>query len=470
MNILSYRGPSSAGGVSGALSRLNDPSRVQKWWYLDGNVLSNRWSAQAQPEQVYRMPSRIVEGHYRYCNNFLWPVLHDLPEFATFNAHDKLQYKQFNLIFANNIINSNESQKRLTCHINDYQLALTAKFIELSSGRRDSSIFWHIPWPETVSPKFSSSLIEIAEGLLTSKQIGFHIAEYVTNFLEFVQRYMPAYIVDFENQRVIHGYGLRKVTNIVALPLGLDFDFWVKQGNLEGVQVHIPELKETISGKFVLSVDRADYTKGILQRMDGIDQFFAEHENWIGDISFLQICQRSRPGLPAFDEYWQRCRTRAEEINSRWQRGNWQPIVWVQDPLSPDILSQLYRRATAMLVSPLRDGLNLTAKEFAACSESGVLLLAPGAGVWHEVGEYAVLIEPLSATKMSTQIMSALSMPETEKRMRLTHLKRLLKKNTIGSWWQQFTRSLGHENNVLYMSGQKSTLLEPHNASTLMTL
>lgn len=454
MNILSYRGPSSAGGVSGALSRLIEQTGAQRWWYLDGQDLSSRWTLQSASELIHRISPGIVAGHYRYCNNFLWPILHDLPEFATFNSLDKLHYKQFNLIFANNILKSNHTKKRLTCHINDYQMALTAKFIEASTGNRDTSIFWHVPWPKHVSPEYIDSLVEIADGLLSSRQIGFHVTEYATNFLTFINENMKDYIVDWNEKRVVHKQNNRRITTIVAMPLGLDFDYWSKQSQACNDPTQLGDLSTIVSGQFVLSVDRMDYTKGVLQRIEAIDRFFAKHETWTSRICFLQVCQRSRPGLPAFDEYWQTCQTRAQEVNSRWQKGDWRPVVWVEHPLSSEILAQLYSRATAMLITPLRDGLNLTAKEFAACSEAGVLLLSPGAGAWHELRDHALSIEPSSANKMSDQILEALTMPEDERRKRLEHLKRTLEHNTLAFWWQQFSRNFEKEKRVVQISDQ----------------
>ena len=338
MNILSYRGPSSAGGVSGALSRLVAQTGAQRWWYLDGQHLSSRWNLQSTAQQLHQFSPGIVAGHYRYCNNFLWPILHDLPEFASFNALDKMHYKQFNLIFANNLLKANHTKRRLTCHINDYQMALTAKFIEASSGYRDTSIFWHIPWPKNVTPDYVDLIVEIADGLLSSRQIGFHVTEYATNFLTFVKNNMPDYEVDVSEKRIIHLQNKRRITRIVAMPLGLDFDYWSNQSQTSNELV---DLSSMVSGQFVLSVDRMDYTKGVLHRIDAIDQFFATHGTWKSKICFLQVCQRSRPGLPAFDDYWQRCLTRAKEVNSRWQNENWRPIVWVENPLPPETLAQL---------------------------------------------------------------------------------------------------------------------------------
>ncbi len=185
MNILSYRGPSTAGGVSSALARIietctdGDP----RWWYVNESSVETRTSAYLAPEEVSRFPRELIDGHYAYCNNFIWPILHDLPEHATFSARERRLYQQFNTRFARSIMRSKQLKSN-TCFVNDYQLALATGLIAKSQAI-NIILFWHVPWPQTVSPEHAPYLAEIAEGLLGAKRIGFHTEEYCTNFLNF---------------------------------------------------------------------------------------------------------------------------------------------------------------------------------------------------------------------------------------------------------------------------------------------
>jgi trehalose 6-phosphate synthase len=194
----------------------------------------------------------------------------------------------------------------------------------------------------------------------------------------------------------------------------------------------------------VLSVDRTDYTKGILQRICSIDRFFESNPAYVGEVAFLQICQPTRLGLAAFDKYWEECQVRAYQVNARWATNDWRPLVWIDQPVAPPALSWLYKKAAALLVTPLRDGLNLTAKEFVACGDKdpGALLLSPGAGVWHELGEHALSVKPLLSDQISSQLSLALSMSREERMERSRRMKECLERNTLEDWWHKFTADM----------------------------
>lgn len=449
MNVLSYRGPGKAGGVSGALARVieNTGDSSIRWFYLEESDLKCR--AQEKCISIYGLPNLIVEGHYRYCNNFLWPVLHDMPERALYNPGDRLCYGQFNRLIILNILGSLGKTLTHRFFVQDYQLSLVPSFLDQAS-QATSSIFWHIPWPRYVERAHLEALVEVAEGLLASRKIGFHIEEYALNFLNFVRVYLPQFEVDFDSRQV---FAIKQKlfypdnvlpTQVVVSPIGLDIHFWSKNAFM-----HKPTgLDETIrlvcSNPYILSVDRADYTKGILQRIQAINHLFELRPELIGNLSFLQVCQPSRIGLPQFDKYWQQTQKAAQELNSLWQREKWQPLVWLTEPIQPNDLAWLYANADAMLVSPLRDGLNLTAKEFIACTrrEDSILLLSPGAGVWQEVGDLAITVNAHTPIIAAQQIARSLILPRKEKTRRMLGLKRRVEENPLHFWWEHLTQEV----------------------------
>ena len=159
---------------------------------------------------------------------------------------------------------------------------------------------------------------------------------------------------------------------------------------------------------------------------------------------FAQICGRTRPGLKAFDGYWQRCRELGESLNKRWATGYWQPLLWIDTPVSQDDLALLYRETPVMLVNPIRDGLNLTAKEFVACQSErrGVLLLSPGAGAWHELGYYTIPVDPQRTRRMADRVVAALTMRPSEKLARIDLMRQKLTANTLHHWWCSFNETL----------------------------
>lgn len=449
MNLLSYRGPGKAGGVSGALARIIEGRADEsiRWFYLDEGELKTTTGGTCSP--IFQLPENIVAAHYRYCNNFLWPVLHDMPERALLDSGDRLCYQQFNKLFALNT-------RRLLdpsspgCFVQDYQLALTPITLSHSLYTRTNattSIFWHIPWPKSVERAHRDALIEVAIGLLSSQKLGFHIEEYASNFLNFVRMYLPQYEVDFDSRQVmaIEQKFLKpnkfRPTQIVVSPLGLDVHFWREIAKLDKPIALDEKIQAACANPYILSVDRADYTKGILQRIAAINHFFELCPELIGNISFVQICQPSRIGLSQFDKYWQQIQKAAHQVNLCWRHDKWQPLIWIQEPVKPRDLAWLYANATSMLVSPLRDGLNLTAKEFITCSrkEDSLLLLSSGAGAWQEFGDLTTTIDARIPVVAAHQIIKSLKISRTEKIRRMQQLKQRVEAYPLSHWWNTLT-------------------------------
>lgn len=450
MNILSYRGPSTPGGVSATLSRvIEQTSAGQQWWYLHGSELRKKAGKVNSTEPVCQIPFKIIEGHYRYCNEFLWPVLHELSQYASFDESDRQMYEQLNVSLAWNVLDAGQIGPQAKTFVNDYQLALCPKFLTQYS-QSSVDIFWHIPWPKLVEDRFVPYLAEIAIGLLAAEKIGFHISQYSSNFLSFVDKHLKNYKVDYFTNQILRDDG--GIVNIVSHPLGIDSDYWLTKLREESFNCRDLNIKHIAKKPFVLSVDRADYTKGVFQRLQAIEHFFSANADKIESVTFVQICQKTRTGLPAFEEYWQQCRFLSESINTRWGSKEWQPIIWIDTPVSSNVLAWLYKRASVMLVTPLFDGLNLTAKEFALCSKDGVLILSARAGAWHELNDSALTLVNLRPETISEQISYALSMSKQARRARIDSLRASVLSNTLANWWEKFGGGIKRVEKVVPMS------------------
>ena len=461
ISLASYRGPGMAGGVSSALAALwrAAGADAKNWFFICSKTNavkrtdSNRFSSFEKS-----LDKELIDGHYRYCNEFIWPVMHDLPEHVTYRSNDHSTYKRFNEHFASVI--DRHSRNNELCFVQDYQLALVPNGVD---GRKQ--IFWHIPWPKRVAPEHLQQVREIALGLLECETIGFHTHEYAANFSRFVNRYIGGFssrlagntlvnarqagntvqVDSFNLQNGTHSVIIeehtRQLSRILVAPLGLDVENWFRlataakqfDAQLAGMGLE--------KGSYILSVDRADYTKGVISRIEAIDTFFSIHPEWIGKIKFVQICGRTRAGLPAFDRYWDKIRQRAEEVNKRWSDDDWSPIVWLDTAVSPELLAGCYRNADVMLVNPVRDGLNLTAKEFIACQDDdpGVLLLSPGAGAWHELGQHAIPVNPNNPLEMAESIHKALSLSSEKREQKAKAIKATLANNTLQHWCELFS-------------------------------
>lgn len=165
-------------------------------------------------------------------------------------------------------------------------------------------------------------------------------------------------------------------------------------------------------------------------------------------MNFVQLCGRTRGGIDVFDSYWNQCKVEAAKLESKWRTDHWSPLTWLEHPCTGAELSVLYRDAAAMLVNPVRDGLNLTAKEFVASQirKPGVLILSQGAGAWHELNEEALTIDPHDADNVASALETALTMNQTERARRITRMNMRLSDNTLSDWWHQIAAQVAVSN------------------------
>jgi trehalose 6-phosphate synthase/phosphatase len=479
MDIISYRGPGVAGGVSSGLTRVwqtETDSGSSCWWFLDGELVKALPDSSDTSRVVGIVDAQTIQAHYRYCNEFLWPLMHDLPQHVRYNAADRESYRNFNIAIARTIGDGN---KRFhPTFVQDYQLALLPSYMQFESSRR-CLVFWHIPWPRNVLKTHIEPLMEIARGLLTAERIGFHTTEYAQNFMRFVRDNMPGYTVE-EDYMFVRSYELdtelkaiesrrqsieqkspvtgvpsyinRPIprfrdsdtstgTLISVQPFGIDYDYWANLEPAPDVVREVADFGIDLKKPFVLSVDRADYTKGVKERIRAIDAFFTKYPEQRGKITFVQFCGRTRTRLAEFDRYWDECHESARVLNSRLAQGKWTPLLWIEQSVSALHLSVLYSRAQIMFITPVRDGLNLTAKEFVACQKkhSGVLLLSPGAGVWQELSQHALRVDCLRPDITADTIAAALKMGGMERRRRMTAMQEIIKNDSLHLWWTTFS-------------------------------
>jgi trehalose 6-phosphate synthase/phosphatase len=466
MNIVSYRGPGMAGGVSSALARLWEEHGAEaNWWHLADREVRVACGLADDQFTVASLSERLIKGHYDYCNEFIWPVMHDLPQFARYVPEHRGQYHRFNEVLGRLIAHSALSSKLSYFFVQDYQLALVPQFLK-RNGLSRCSIFWHIPWPRFVREDHVTPMVQIAKGLLNAEAVGFHVQEYGENFLNFVQKHLPEYVVDtrlmtirypqyamvgaqpsldFAAQQRANFAWHSRTTQVVIAPLGLDYEHWESMANSTRTSFWLPTLQRK---PYILSVDRADYTKGVSSRLRAIDTFFEKYPQWRGEVTFAQICGRTRPGISSFDNYWSECKALEKRLQEKWRNGNnWSPLLWLKSSFSCEQLSLLYKNAAVMLVNPIRDGLNLTAKEYIACQnpKGGVLALSRGAGAWQEIGEHALEVNPQSEEQMADTIAHALTINPDEKAIRMGALQEGVRANGLEDWWRCFSTNSGVE-------------------------
>lgn len=431
MHLLSYRGPAMAGGVSGTFASLWDAKStyLNAWSFLEGESVCQ--VTDFGRREIATISPKLLDSHYRFCNEFIWPVMHDMPERVRFVEADYNCYKIFNRSMAANMLTANAEDELF---IQDYQFALMPSRLAASSDFK-SMLFWHIPWPKQVAPEHLRPVQDITRAMLDAQVIGFHTDEYANNFLNFVRNHLPN--CTQLAQRLL----ARHHQSVVVRPLGVPTGLFKADDATTGGD-NPQALKKLLQSAqplpYILSIDRADYTKGIKERLRAIRAFFTLFPSWRGKIVFVQLCAPTRSGLIEFDQYWQECEAMGNALNLDLSSGDWHPLIWVKSSLGCEQLVELYRNARAMLVNPIRDGLNLTAKEFVQAQrdkDPGVLFLSSGAGAFVELGEHCVAIKPQDTLSMAAALHHGLRLSKEEREERMHAMKTMVERDNLNSWW-----------------------------------
>ncbi len=427
MHIVSYRGPSQAGGVSKLIQHGLKGESKTKWWHINRNLLQVRENKQAKTSAS--ISAEVVDGHYKYANEFLWPLMHERFDLVQYDkrAHDA--YVSMNLALAVNLkAEMSDSEHVFT---NDYQFAILPAFLKNRPAKLTH--FWHIPWPTTCLQSMAEPLIQIAQGILHNDRVGFHTQQYVQNFCNFVEEFIPEAKVHYVEGAVIV-QSATQFTELISNPAQIDYHRWNRLGRRSVAPGHdVP---------YILSVDRADYSKGILERLHAIQLFYAQNPEQLGKIQFVFLCQKTRTGLSAFDQYWQECRELYESITRNLAFADWEPIRWIEDPLEMEELASWYAHAKAMLINARVDGLNLTAKEFIASTVNphAALVLSKGTGAWHELKEHVLTIDGHQSEHIAKALSVLVATSNDQHSTNLRHSKRILRSCSLDSWWKNLNK------------------------------
>src|SRR4029077_14717142 len=283
--------------------------------------------------------------------------------------------------------------------------------------------------------------------LLQYDLVGFQTEGDVRNFVRYVLSENRGSnirtLLATDRQMVLSQEGRR--TRVGSFPVGIDTGGFERLARRAAQSSFVREVVESLGGRMLLiGVDRLDYTKGLIQRMEAFDLFFSNWPHWSGKVTYLQITPKSRSEIPEYHELEQALGAVAGRINGRFGEASWTPIRYVNRAHSRSALAGLYRSARAGLVTPLRDGMNLVAKEYVAAQDAndpGVLILSRFAGAAAECAS-ALLVNPYDPETVATSIGHALSMPLEERRSRHATLFHVLSENDLKSWGELFLAAL----------------------------
>jgi trehalose 6-phosphate synthase len=374
------------------------------------------------------------EGYYYgFANEGLWPLCHIAFVRPTFRQEDWQQYVAINRRFADAVIAEARRDDPIVL-VHDYHFALLPRMVRERLPNATILAFWHIPWPNSETFSICPWREEIIHGLLGSTILGFHTQFHCNNFLEGTDRFVESRM-DRENSSVTVG---GRETMIRPYPISIE---WPPAALAS--QAPVIECRAAVSRRFGLSagarivvgIERFDYTKGILDRMQAIDHLLRSRPVWKGRLVFIQAAAPTRSRLSAYGALQREAERLAQEINVRHGGDGYRPIVLVARHHEPDEVFELFRAADACIVSSLHDGMNLVAKEFVAArdDEQGVLILSTFAGASRELNE-ALMVNPYDTQAMAEALERALMMPEGEQHERMRLMRDLLRVRNVYRW------------------------------------
>lgn len=386
-----------------------------------------------KPQYVLKripLTKKEIENYYRgFSNRVLWPLFHLFVEKMDPKEEYWDNYRRVNRKFAQTVLK--EMKKDEWIWIHDYHLALVPYFIRKEQPDAKIAFFWHIPWPPWEVFGSLPQRNNLLEGLLNSDLIGFHTSSYVNNFMECAVT-QPDVKIDIRKRIIRLDYNKTKIQHV---PLGISYKDFADSVLSQNAVKKARKLKTLHKNRnIILGLDRLDYTKGILDRLKSYEYFLEQYPEFREKVVLVQIASPSRSKI---DEY---CAMKKEideavgNINGRFGNEEWTPVVYFSRKMTQQSLLAYYKAADVSLLTPLRDGMNLIAKEYTASKDDdGVLILSEFAGAAEELQE-ALLVNPFDIQATAGAIKTAVEMPTEEKKQRFHSLKKKVKEHDA-EWW-----------------------------------
>jgi trehalose 6-phosphate synthase len=398
------------------------------------------------------------EYYNGFANRVLWPILHYRLDFAEFSLRDLSGYRRVNVHFANQIADWLRPDDVVWVH--NYHLIPLAKMLRDHGHRNRIGFFLHVPFPPpeilTALPNHEWLIPQLAAYDL----VGFQTESDATNFARYLEgecRLQKRGAYTFQTgERMVH---------IGVFPIGIETNAFQRLARRSAHSPLVHNVLDSLAGRaMVIGIDRLDYSKGLVQRIDAFERFLAVYPDWRGKVTYLQITPKSRSDTQESAEMERTISEAAGRLNGSYGEAAWTPIRYVNRVYSRGVLAGLYRSARAALVTPLRDGMNLVAKEYIAAqdpADPGVLILSRFAGAAAELTT-ALLVNPYDPEAVATSIAHALSMSLDERCARHQAMFRLISENDLKSWGDCFLDALTKEADLpLQLEDYLSPMLNP---------
>jgi len=435
--------PSGGGLATGLRGVRSDAPTLWIGW--PGEVLPNSHLRTQLERELGTIGTRPVflsrseqKGFYDdFSNAAIWPVFHDFIDHLPLHIEGWQAYRQVNQRFAETVAAS--YRRGDLVWINDYHLMLVPQMLrQLLPPEARIGFFLHIPFPSTGIFRALPHCRELLAGLLGADLLGFHTSLFAENFLASVRAVLGL--------RTTHS-GLRqegRSVTVRAFPMGVDAAAWEERAQSSKVAKQVVSLLQDAGGrKILLGIDRLDYTKGLLRRIAAIERLLQDDPGLAEKVRFIMVTFPSRERVESYASLRRQLNESVGRINSTYGSPRSLPIHLVQRSFDADDVSALYSAAKIMLVTPVRDGMNLVAKEFVASRVhgDGVLVLSEFAGAAEELTE-ALIVNPYDTEGVAAAIRRAIEMPAEEQRRRMAYLRETVRAHDVHYWTESFLGAL----------------------------
>jgi trehalose 6-phosphate synthase len=441
------------GGLAGALnSALKDRGGVWFGWSgqeseddaqsAAGNIKMQR--ADGVTTATIDLPSRDIDEYYNgYANSTLWPLFHYRLDLTEYERETGKGYERVNERFAESVHPLIEDEDLIWVH--DYHLLPLGERLRSRGVKNRIGFFLHIPWPPTrlfVSLPFHERLVQT---MLDYDLIGFQNNEWLESFLHYCRKELNAEVDEATGQISFEGRTVRAK----AYPIGIDWDHFQSQGETQEAHGAAQRLNNSTRNRTaMIGVDRLDYSKGLPERIDGIGRFFDRHPERVRDLVYIQIAPPSREDVESYQHIREVLEQKTGQINGARSEVDLVPIRYVNRGYSHAELYGFFRASKIGLVTPLRDGMNLVAKEYVAAQDPddpGVLILSRFAGAAQQLecdDKGAVMVNPHSPDDLSHAILTALDMPLAERKARYETMIQTIREDNVQAWTKEFCDDL----------------------------
>lgn len=418
------------GSGSGDRDVVNENNRVLVPPEQPSYALKRVWLSSAEADNYY----------HGYSNQVLWPLCHITLDRVYYRKKFWEDYMRANRLFAHAVLE--EAGEGTIVWFHDYHLCLAPRFVRERRPDLTVAHFWHIPWPDWSVFRVCPQTKEILEGLLGNDLIGFQIPLFARNFMTCVQECLGAEVDNRLQAVVFRGH----TTRLRAFPVSVDFEKFHGLASAPRTERLMKRLREQLRLEGVqvgLGVDRLEYTKALIKRLQAIHLLFERHARLRGKFTFIQIAVSTRMKEP-YISYKETVEDLIEMINKKYSTKMWRPVVYIDEKVEHEDLVAYYRLADLAVISSVYDGMNLVAKEYAAsqADEKGVLILSELAGAADEL-EGAIPVNPYDIEGFTASIVRALGMDREEKAGRMAALRRHIRENDIYRWVADILHEIG---------------------------